>query len=174
MASTVPFVVFPTAPILCGVLLVRSRLYGRLQILADRIWAGALGGLIATLVYDAVRPPLVTAFGLTFNPYRAMPFFGSLMTGLETTEPLAIGLGWAYHFWNGISFGMMFALLRPQGGVIAGIVWALFLQGMMMLVYPSFLQVRLSDPGFLLSGIVGHGFWGAVLGYGIKRWGPRA
>ena len=68
---------------------------------------------------------------------------------------------------------MMFALLRPRGGAVLGLVWALLLQGLMMVVYPSFLQARLEDPGFLWSGIVGHAFWGVVLGLGLRRWGPR-
>ena len=98
-----------------------------------------------------------------------MPIFGSLMTGLEQSEPKAILAGWLYHFWNGISFGMMFTMLAPKGGILKGLIWAMFLQGLMMWVYPNFLQVRLDNPGFLWTGLVGHAFWGVVLGYGIKR-----
>jgi len=46
----------------------------------------------------------------------------------------------------------------------------MILQGLMMWVYPHFLAIRLEDPGFLMTGIVGHGLWGIVLGYGIKKY----
>jgi hypothetical protein len=54
--------------------------------------------------------------------------------------------------------------------MIKGFIWSMLLQGLMMWVYPHFLAVRLEDPGFLMTGLVGHGLWGIVLGYGIKRY----
>lgn len=171
LSFAAPFVVFPTAALLVGLILIRRRLHARLHHFASTLIVGARWGLGATWCYDAVRPVLKLAFGFSFNPYRAMPIFGQLITGRPPTDAVAIGAGWLYHFWNGISFGMMFALVRPQGGVLAGVLWAMILQGLMMAAYPSFLQARLDDVGFLITGIVGHALWGAVLGFGIRREG---
>jgi hypothetical protein len=173
MSFTVPFVVLPTTSILVGFVLARRRLFGRLHRFSQLLTRGAIVGLGATLVYDAVRPLLVTALGLTFDPYRAIPIFGTLITGLPGTDPLSLTAGWIYHFWNGTSFGMMFALARPDGGIGWGVAWAMVLQGLMMLAYPTFLQARLDDPGFMLSGLIGHGLWGVVLGAGIRSWARR-
>ncbi|MBI4318815.1 MAG: hypothetical protein HY675_10015 [Chloroflexi bacterium] len=174
MSFTAPFVVMPTASVLVILALLRTRRYQRLHLFAGRLLMGGAWGLAATLAYDAIRPLLKLIFGFTFDPFRAMPIFGQLITGLPATDPASLAAGWAYHFWNGISFGMMFALVRPRGGPIAGFVWAMILQGLMMAAYPTFLQARLDDPGFLATGIVGHGLWGIVLGAGLRKGGRYA
>ena len=166
---TSSFVVFPSAVILVGVMLVARGRETRMHEFARLLLVGATWGFAATLFYDAVRPLLRLVFGFDFNPYRAMPLFGSLMTGLPESAPAAVVAGWIYHFWNGTSFGMMFSLVRPRGGIAEGLVWAMGLQALMMAVYPHFLQARLADPGFLWSGIVGHALWGVVLGAGVRR-----
>jgi len=169
MSFTVSFVVLPTVIIIVAFALFYSK-SEKFHYYNSLIIQGGKWGLIATLFYDAIRPLLKLIFRFDFNPYRAMPIFGELITGLEQTASLAIAAGWTYHFWNGISFGMMFALLVPKGGMLKGFIWSMILQGLMMWVYPHFLAVRLEDPGFLMTGIVGHGLWGIVLGYGIKRY----
>lgn len=169
MVFTVPFVVMPTSILLSGAILLRRRLHARFRYFAETLARGASAGLLATLAYDAVRPVLRQLFGFDFNPYRAMTVFGELMTGLPGAHAAAQLAGWSYHFWNGISFGMMYALMRPRGGMVTGFVWAMILQGAMMAAYPAFLQARLNDPGFLTMGIVGHGLWGIVLGHLISR-----
>ena len=169
MSFTVPFVVLPATAILVSAVLLRRRLYPRFHAFTRVIMVGAKWGFLATLAYDVIRPVLKMILRFSFNPYRAIPIFGQLMTGLPATDPTAIVAGWIYHFWNGISFGVMFAFVRPQGGMAAGVVWAMVLQALMMWVYPQFLQVRLADPGFLMSGLIGHSVWGVVLGAGLRR-----
>jgi hypothetical protein len=155
------------------VVLLRRRLYARLHHFAQVLMLGAVSGLLATVVYDAVRPLLKWMFHFAYSPYRAMPIFGMLITGRPESDPLAIALGWVYHFWNGISFGIMFALLWPKGGAIAGLVWGLGLQCLMMVAYPHLLAIRLADPGFLAMGLVGHSLWGVVLGESIRQYWLR-
>ena len=171
MSFTVPFVVLPTTAVVVGLILLRRGLHGRLHEFSGRLMWGGIWGLVGTLCYDAIRPLLKWVLAFQYDPFRAMPIFGSLITGLPQTDSIAVAAGWAYHFWNGISFGMMFVLLRPRGGAVAGLIWAMTLQGLMMAIYPSFLQARLADPGFLTMGIVGHALWGIVLGVGLQRRG---
>jgi hypothetical protein len=160
--------VLPTAALLAGLALLRRGRYRQLRRLADLLLRGGAWGLAATLLYDAVRPAIRLVFGYAYDPYRAMPIFGQLITG-QTDTPLALAAGWIYHFWNGISFGMIFALLRPRGGALAGLAWGVGLQVLMMITYPTLLRIRLEDPGFLVSGLVGHGVWGLALGAGLRR-----
>jgi len=161
-------IVFPAAVFLTGAILLAQRRRTRLHAFGRILGIGLVWGLMATIAYDLVRPLLITIFGLDFRPYRAMDLFGSLIVP-EGAGLLVILTGWGYHFWNGMSFGMMYALVRPMGGWISGLVWGLGLQVLMMAVYPTFLQARLDDPGFLVTGIVGHSLWGVVLGLGVAR-----
>jgi hypothetical protein len=178
LSFATPFIALPTAMVLSGLILLRKRLYGRLHTLSSSIAMGALYGLAATVIYDLIRPLLKWIFQFQYPPFRAMTIFGTLITGLAPEDPVSQIAGWTYHFWNGISFGMMYVLIWPRGGWISGLAWGLGLQLLMMIVYPSFLNARLSDPGFLTMGIVGHSFWGVVLGYLVRRrrhlWLPTA
>jgi len=172
MTWTSGLVALPATGLVVGAAFAGRRENDRLAVVADRLVAGALWGLVATLAYDAARPLLVWGLSLDFAPYRAHATFGSLITGQPRGTTTATVVGWGYHFWNGIGFGTMFALVRPRGPWPAGLVWALGLQGLMMALYPRFLEVRLDDPGFLVTTIVGHGIYGIVLGSCLARRGP--
>jgi len=168
MSFTVPFVVLPISFMFVGLVLARRHLYGRLHLFADRVLAGIGWACVATCAYDAVRAVMRAVFRLSADPFQAMPIFGHLITGLPKTDPLAITVGWIYHFWNGVSYAIMFALLWPRGGALAGFIWAMILQALMIADYPVLLQVRLDDPGWYAEGVVGHGVWGIVLGKGLS------
>jgi hypothetical protein len=171
MRVSVPLVVLPGALLLTGMVFASKHRFRELDRFADRALSGATWGLVATLAYDAIRPLLMWIFRYHFNPYRAMPVFGALITDMSKTSAVAISVGWVYHFWNGLSFGVMFALMRPRGGPIAGFIWAMVLQGFMMWAYPELLKIRLANPGFMMAGLVGHATWGLVLGSSLRRWG---
>jgi len=132
---------------------------------------GALWGFLGLVAYDLYQPLVKWVTGATFETYRAMPVFGRILTGLPSTALGAILLGWAFHFWMGVMAGMIFVLLRPRGGLLAGLVFAMVLQTARLLAYPSRLPATLHDSDFLSLGIIGFSLWGAVLGAGIRRWG---
>lgn len=171
MRVSVPLVVLPGTLLLTGMVFASTRRFRELERFADRAIDGAKWGLAATVAYDIIRPLLMVIFRYHFNPYRAMPVFGSLITEQPKTAAVAITIGWIYHFWNGLSFGVMFALIRPRGGPVAGWIWAMALQGFMMWAYPTLLKLRLDNPGFLMAGLVGHSVWGVTLGASLRRWG---
>ncbi len=173
MRYSAPVLVVPSAVVLVGLVFARRGEAERVTIIGDRLLYGAVWGLIATFAYDLIRPPIVELLSLDFNPFKAMPIFGNLITGRPEDDGVARVVGWAYHFWNGIGFGMMFSLVRPRGRWLAGLVWGLGLQGFMMAIYPDFLQARLDDPGFMYTGLFGHAVWGVVLGWGLSWKGPR-
>lgn len=168
MKFTVPFLVLPLGLLLVGTVLWRRSDRRGLRLVGERVARGAKWGFVATIVYDIVRPPLGVWFSFGFKPYQAMPIFGDLITGRGTDDLLAQTIGWGYHFWNGVGFGIMFALVLPRAGRWPGTIWGLLLQAVMMATYPSFLGARLDDPGFLVTGIVGHSLWGFVLGWGLE------
>ncbi len=74
------------------------------------IGRGAVAGVLATLALEAVR---YTGFRLGFMPGNLPELMGVLLLdrfalGPSTASNLA---GFAYHFWNGAAFGIIFALL---------------------------------------------------------------
>jgi hypothetical protein len=174
MSLTAPFFVLPTAAAAAIVIFLRRGMPARAAVITERVITGGLWGLIATVGYDVVRPVLLWVLQLHFDPFKAMPVFGSLITGRPTTDGVAIAVGWTYHVWNGVTFGMMLCLARPHARWVAGMVWGLFLQISMMILYPDLLQVRLDNPGFMVSSIVGHAIWGFVLGSGLHWRATRA
>ncbi len=174
MVLTVPFLVMPSSILLAAIILLRRRLYQRFRTVANLVRLGAGIGLMATLAYDVIRPLVQHVFGFKYAPFGAMPIFGHLITGLPSTSVIAITSGWIYHFWNGASFGMMFALLLPKGGWLVGLLWGLGLECLMLVTYPHLLRVRLDDPGFLATSLIGHSLWGVILGFSVSKWRPRA
>lgn len=171
MSATFPLIVIPSTLLIGGLIFASLRKYPELDRFAARVLSGIVCGLLATVAYDLVRPVIVAVFQFHTNPYKAMPLFGSRITGRPTDDGFAVAVGWLYHFWNGISFGVMFALVRPRGGAIAGLIWGVGLQIFTILVYPSFLDARLDNVGFMVTGLLGHAVWGLVLGASLKRWG---
>lgn len=115
------------------------------------VW-GALVGAVATLPLEAVR---LTGFHYGFMPGNLPRLMGVLLLdrfalGPSTASDFA---GWAYHFWNGASFGVIYALLlgtrRPTIGILYGVAIGL---------------------GFMVSPVVvslGVGYFGLQFSYGF-------
>jgi hypothetical protein len=92
-----------------------------------RLWRavilGTLAGLVGAVAYDIFRLPFVYsgAWGLSrigvpqMPLFKVFPRFGALILGQpieQTSYSLAANLiGWAYHFSNGATFGVMFAAM---------------------------------------------------------------
>lgn len=74
---------------------------------------GSTAGAVATLALEAIRYP---GFKLGFMPGNLPELMGVLLLdrfalGPSTASTLA---GFAYHFWNGACFGIIFALLKGR------------------------------------------------------------
>jgi FtsH-binding integral membrane protein len=173
LAYTVSVGAMPLGLLLAGVILWRRGLKHHLHRYGGLLRLGALWGLVATLAYDLYRPAVKLIFNLPFDPFRVQPIFGHILTGLSPSHPLALILGWGYHLWMGLLLGMIFALLRPRGGALAGLGFIMAIQVLRLAAYPSVLQASWEDPEFLANGVMGMGLWGLVLGAGLRRWGWR-
>ena len=166
MPAAVSFIVVPAAIALVAIMLwVR----GRHQPFLNRFLVGIMSGFLATLVYDGSRWLIRSVFLIPFDPFRAHPVFGSLMLGIPETELVAIISGWIYHFYNGIAFGLIYALIAGPVRWPWAVAWSLTLEFLMILSYPDLMGVRLEDPGFLILSISGHFFWGVTLGLLVQR-----
>ncbi len=103
--------ILPAAALLAALYLV-SRARGDHRN-AGAILHGALAGLVATLALEAVRYP---GFRLGFMPGNLPDLMGVLLLDRFAEGPSAGSTlaGYAYHFWNGISFGIIFAVLAGR------------------------------------------------------------
>jgi hypothetical protein len=165
------YLILPAAALLVVLFLI-SRVRGDRRS-SDAILYGALAGFVATLALEAVRYP---GFRLGFMPGNLPELMGVLLLdrfaqGPSTGSTLA---GYAYHFWNGASFGVIFAVLfgtrRPVWwGALYGI-----LVGVGFMVSPVVEGLGIGWFGidfgwpFAATVIAAHIAWGVAFGYLIR------
>lgn len=129
---------------------------------------GALAGAIATVALEAVR---ITGFRLGFMPGNLPRLMGVLLLdrfalGPSTASDLA---GWAYHFWNGASFGIIYALLFGSARRWLGVLYGIAL-GVGFLVSPVVVSLGVGyfglqfSKGFSVTVLTAHAAFGFVLG----------
>jgi hypothetical protein len=149
---------------------------------AQAITVGYVAGLIAAVAYDLFRLPFVFAreWGISsvvppLKLFKVFPHIGAMILGEPTAQasysPAAHLVGWAYHFSNGLTFGVMFTAMigdsrRPWGWAV---VMAVGLELWMLLSpYPDFFGIRVG-PAFVATTLAAHLVFGVVLGL-VVRW----
>ncbi len=161
--------------------------------LGRNVGIGLLCGLAAAVSYDVFRLPFVFARPLgiaalvpPMNLFKVFPGFGAMILGLpveqasySTTAQL---LGWAYHFSNGATFGVMYLALvgdATRRHWAWAIVMAAGLElGMLFTPYPRVFGITVT-PRFVVVTLMAHAIFGVCLGLAVRclagRWrGARA
>ena len=133
-----------------------------------RVRIGAVAGILGTAGYDAIRAILEQLGLAAGKSFLAIPLFGSGLTGLPPGDPIAVGAGWAFHAVNGVGFAVAYTLVAAGRAWWMGIVFALFLEGMMVSLYPGWLRVPLTTE-FLTLSVSGHFVYGSILGVLARR-----
>lgn len=129
---------------------------------------GLVAAVPALLAYDLSRLLVSETVGMSVGPFDAFPHFGSALIGQGAPETLRVIVGTGFHITNGVAFAVAFAIIFRAKGVVVGIGWGLFLEVMMLGVYPAWLQIEQLGEFVQLS-IVGHVCYGSTLGYLCKR-----
>jgi hypothetical protein len=135
--------------------------HARHRALASMLSVGFLGGLLGTFAYDLVRIPFHLAGQRIFAPVAA---YGIWISDASMSSRFTDVIGWMYHFSNGITFGIMYALFfcgRRWGWAV---VWGLTLETI-ALVSP-FGRIFSMTANYSAIGIAyaGHIAWGVPLG----------
>ncbi len=128
---------------------------------------GLVAALVATAAYDLSRYVLVRSTPLTFWPFEAFAVFGQALLATTSQSVWVGALGFAFHVMNGVGFGIAYTVAVARPSVLSGVLWALFLEVLMVTIYPGWLDVRVMDE-FLGVSMVGHLVYGGVLG-GMAR-----
>ena len=149
---------------------------------SQRLWrgivVGSLAGLVAAFAYDIFRLPFVFAHGLGIERilpplqlFKVFPRFGAMILGQPVEQSvyslLAQLVGWAYHFSNGLTFGIMYVALVGDAKRRLwawAVVFAVGLElGMLFTPYPKFFGIVLA-PSFVVVTLAAHLVFGAVMG----------
>lgn len=105
--------------------LVAGRIDGWEQVRSVLV-LGTIAGLIGTAGYDLFRVPFVFGAGrLLLSPIES---YGVLALDATTSSGWTDVTGWAYHFSNGIGFGIVYAALARGRSRWWGVVWAMVLE----------------------------------------------
>ena len=149
---------------------------------------GVAGGLIAAVAYDVFRLPFVFAkeWGLDFvvpplKLFKVFPRFGAMILGqpLEQTSysTAAHLLGWAYHFSNGATFGVMY-LAMVGDGARRHWAWAVLMAlgleiAMLVTPYPNVFGIHITGV-FIAVTLTAHLIFGVALGIFSRAAARRA
>ena len=138
---------------------------------------GVVAGLCATVAYDLSRVLVVAVTNAPTSPIEAWKFFGAGLLAGSGSETLQWIIGGLFHLTNGVCFAIAFTLWLGRRGVVAGVLWGLFLEAFMLGLYPGWLGIEAYRP-FLVVSLVGHVAYGLTLGLVcprlLDRWSDRS
>jgi hypothetical protein len=142
--------------------------------LARQVAVGLTAGTVATIALEAVRLP---GFWLGFMPGNLPRLMGVLLLNQFATGPTLTSdiAGWAYHFGNGASFGLIYVLVfgtcRRWAGTVYGVLlgFGFMFSPVVSALGVGFLGLEFSK-GFPVTVTLAHAAFGGVLGWLTARW----
>jgi hypothetical protein len=171
MDALAKFALLPAA----GLLLASIGMLYRIDDTLARISVvGLAAGAIATLALEAIRLP---GYWLGFMPGNLPRLMGVLLLNQFASGPSLRSdiAGWAYHFWNGASFGLIYTLIfgtcrrwiAPLFGVLlgAGFIFSPVVSALGV----GFLGLEFSK-AFPLTVALAHAAFGFALGWLAGAW----
>jgi len=165
------YVLLPSALAFAATLILAGR-RGH-ERLTNRVVSGALAGVLATVGLEIVR---ATGFRLGWMPGDMPRLIGVLLTDRFMLGPSLLSdvLGWSYHFWNGLCFGVIFTVMFGRRSLLWAVVYAQLI-GIGFLLSPA---VKSLGIGFMGSEMplmpvtvaLAHLAYGMILGVMTRRW----
>jgi hypothetical protein len=122
-----------------------------------------VSGAVGLAAYDLSRVLLVLGTDLHAKPFKALPLFGRGLLGPDVSDTTAWVAGATYHAANGIGFAVAYCLVARRPSWRTGIAWALLLEAVMIVFYPSWLQIEALKE-FVTMSLFGHLAYGGTLG----------
>ena len=128
--------------------------------------AGVFGGLLGTLGYDLFRIPFVIAGARLFSPIDS---YGILILGAQESSAWTGFTGWAYHFSNGIGFGIFYAAVALGRRWWWGLAWAMVLETATILTPFAEIYGLAGRWGLIAVAYAAHIFYGLPLGLIVEK-----
>ena len=163
--------------------------------LTNRLFKGMAAGAVASFALEAIRiPGYMFAKWLPMDSMISLP--GLLLTEKITSlgeikqvimqsgvamnlyhAPLdAFMAGALWHFWNGATFGIVYALVIGKGKWWYGMIWAFIIEiGMMLAPYLIIMKgpfgiEHMDGYNLFVITLIAHLAFGAVLGILVQKW----
>lgn len=146
------------------------------RVLGGRIVSGLAAGAMATIGLEIVR---TVGFHLGGMPGDLPRLLGVLITDRFMLGPSTVSdvLGYAYHFWNGACFGLIFAVILGRRRLWWPIGYGILI-GAGFLASPAvqamgvgFLALQM--PAMIVTVVIAHIAYGLMLGLLLARWLPE-
>lgn len=135
--------------------------------LAEALAIGFLGGLLGTLAYDVVRIPPLLSGQRIFAPISA---YGVWIADASNSSRFTEVIGWAYHFSNGLTFGVMYTLWLRKRHWAWAILWGLVLETIALVSPFGRIFYLVGNYQAIAIAYFGHVAYGLPLGWLAYRW----
>jgi hypothetical protein len=154
-------------PCAVALFIVWIRAARRKQAALRRVLAiGFLGGLVGTFAYDVARIPFHLAGQRIFAPISA---YGIWIADASASSGLTETIGWSYHVANGITFGMMYALVMEKRGWGWAVVWGIALESIALFSPFGRIFSMTGNVAAISIAYAGHIAWGVPLGIMVQH-----
>jgi hypothetical protein len=127
---------------------------------------GTVGGLLGTVGYDAFRVPFAAAGLRVFAPIES---YGVLLLGADSSSQWTSFAGWAYHFSNGIGFGVAYAAVALGRRWWWGVLWAMVLETVTIVTPFAAMYGLRGKVGLIGIAYAAHVAYGYPLGVVVER-----
>ncbi|NAY93107.1 hypothetical protein GTQ34_14405 [Muricauda sp. JGD-17] len=127
---------------------------------------GFLGGLVGTIGYDLIRIPFMLMGSRIFAP---ISMYGMWLTDATVSTSFSDLIGWLYHFSNGITFGIMYALFMKGRNMWWAVFYALLLETIFVISPFGKLFGLTGKPMALIAAYLGHVAYGYPLGKMVQN-----
>lgn len=135
--------------------------------LARAFRVGCWGGLVGTLGYDIIRIPFHLWGVRVFAPIQA---YGVWLLDAQQSSGWTEAMGWAYHFSNGVTFGLMYALWMGGRHWGWGVLWGLALETIVLSTPFARIFHLQGNTQAVAIAYFAHLAYGFPLGYMVARW----
>ncbi len=163
--------------------------------ISNRIFVGMSAGAVASFALEAIRiPGYMFAKWLPMDSMISLPglFLTEKITALSEVKQVVMQSGVAmnlyhapfdafmagalWHFWNGATFGIIYALLIGKGKWWYGMIWAFIIE-IVMMVSPYLIIMKgpfgiehMDGYNIFAITLIAHLAFGAVLGILVQKW----
>lgn len=121
-------------------------------------------GIIATIVYDAIRLLLYSTHAVSLFPFETFYLFGVAFVGPTASYNIAFCVGLCYHILNGLTFSISYRICFKNKSFLYGVIGSLILEIMMLTAYSTWLNLNSKMTDFLIISLVGHFSYGITIG----------
>lgn len=144
-----------------------ARRAGHDETLGRALRLGCWGGFLGTIGYDVVRIPFHLQGFRVFAPIQT---YGVWLLDADRSSAVTDAVGWLYHFSNGITFGLMYALWFGGRHWLWGVLWGLCLESIVLATpFARIFHLQGNWPAIAIA-YGAHVFYGFPLGYVVRRW----